>query len=152
MSTSGTRRRGVRRWPRRMSWLLGGTLVCLGALSGAFGTVAWLTVLCASSLSQMLLGVLALGVAPVVGGGALLWTGLGLLEAHAARSRVLALDEAQLAEAAHGGATASLIARRVGAGDVQELTHRLDELVARDVLALDISEEGELVYRPRAAV
>jgi hypothetical protein len=135
-----------------MSWLLGGFLVCLGALSGAFGTVAWLTVLCATSLPQMLLGVLGLGVAPVVGGGALLWTGLGLLEAHAARSRILALDEGQLAEAARGGATASLVARRVGTGDVPELTRRLDELVARDVLALDISDEGELVYRPRASL
>jgi hypothetical protein len=135
-----------------MSWLMGGILVCLGALSGAFGTVAWLTVLCASSLSQMLLGVLALGVAPVVGGGALLWTGLGLLETHAARSRVLALGEEQLAEAVRGGATAQAVARRVGTSEVVELTRRLDELVARDILALDISEEGELVYRARASL
>ena len=126
--------------------------MCLGALSGAFGTVAWLTVLCFQSFSRVLLGVLSLGVAPVVGGGALLWVGLGLLEAHAARGRVTALPDEQLAEATRGGVTAATLAQRFGLGDLDEVTRRLDDMVARDVLVLEVSEEGELWYRPRATL
>ena len=129
--------------------MLGGALVCLGALSGAFGTVAWLTVLCVPSFPRVLLGVLSLGIAPVVGGGAMLWAGLSMLEARAARGRVWSLPEPQLAEATKGGLTAPALALRLGLGDVRELEGRLDEMVARDALALDVSEEGELVYRPR---
>ena len=155
MSTSETRKRAqrIRRRParrsHRWSWFLGGLLVSLGALSGAFGTVAWLTVLCVPSFPRVLLGVLSLGIAPVVGGGAMLWAGLSMLEAHAARGRVWSLPVSHLLEAARGGQTAPTLALKLGVGDVKELTARLDQLVARDVLALDVSEEGELVYRPR---
>ncbi|MFT3773976.1 MAG: hypothetical protein QM820_52070 [Minicystis sp.] len=137
------------RWSQRLWWLLGGFLVCLGALAGAFGTVAWLTVLCAPSLPRMLLGVLSLGVAPVVGGGAVLWMGLSILETQAARARVHVLPEGHLVEAARGGATALMIAQRLGIGDVPEITRRLDDLVARDVLTLDVTEQGELIYQAR---
>jgi hypothetical protein len=129
--------------------VLGGFLVAIGALGGAFGTVAWLSVLCAPSLSQMLLGVLTLGLAPVVGGGAVLWVGLGILERQSARERVRALSDAHLVEGAQSGGTALAIAHRLGVGDVAEVTARLDELVARDVLALDLTDDGELVYQPR---
>jgi hypothetical protein len=131
--------------------LLGGVLVCLGALSGAFGTVAWLTVLCLPTFPRVMLGVLSLGVAPVVGGGALLWVGLGMLERSAARVRVRGLPDEQLVDATRNGLTAKALAVRLGVGELAELTRRLDDLVARDVLALDLSEEGDLVYRPRTA-
>ena len=160
MSTSGTpgrplhraRRRLDRRWSHRLWWLVGGFLVCLGALAGAFGTVAWLTVLCAPSLPAMLLGVLALGVAPVLGGGAVLWTGLSILETQASRARVLRLPESSIVEAARSGGTAAMIAQRLGIGDEEEITRRLDDLVARDVLVLDVTRDGELLYQPRRPV
>lgn len=147
-----TRRRPAHRYSPRWSWLLGGSLVCLGALSGAFGTVAWLTVLCLPTFPRVMLGVLSLGVAPVVGGGALLWVGLGMLERSAARVRVRSLPDDQLVDAVRNGMTARALASRMGIGDVAELTQRLDDLVARDVLVLDLSEEGNLVYRPRATL
>jgi hypothetical protein len=130
-----------------MSWALGGALVCVGALLGSFGTVAWLTVLCAPTFGRLILGVLALGAAPVVGGGALLWAGLGLLENEAARSRVRAVSDARFVEAAGSGASSSLVASRLGLGDVAEVEQRLDTLCARDQLALDVTDEGEVRYR-----
>ncbi|APR84074.1 Hypothetical protein A7982_09423 [Minicystis rosea] len=123
--------------------------MCLGALAGAFGTVAWLTVLCAPSLPRMLLGVFSLGVAPVIGGGALLWTGLSILEGQASRARVLAMPDAHIVEATRGGANAATIAQRLGIADVPEITRRLDDLAARDILALDVTNDGELIYQPR---
>ena len=122
-------------------------MVCSGALAGAFGTVAWLTVLCAPSFSHVMLGILALGVAPVAAGGALLWAGLSLLETESARSRVRSMPDGRLVEAARGGATAAVIALRLGICDALEVEHRLDELVARDALTLEVSEEGEVLYR-----
>ena len=119
----------------------------VGALTGAFGTVAWLTVLCASSFPEVLFGLLALGVAPVVGGGALLWAGLSVLEAQSARSRVRGISDAHIIECAQGGATSATIALRLGVGDTLEVERRLDDLVARDVLALVVSDEGEVLYR-----
>jgi|HubBroStandDraft_6_1064221.scaffolds.fasta_scaffold734080_1 hypothetical protein len=147
MRKSGTGGR-ARRARGGLFWLLGGLLVCLGALSGAFGTVAWLTVLCASSLSRVLLGMMSLGVLPVVAGGVLLWFGLGVLERQAARSRVWSLAVTQVADATEGGATARLVAERLGT-DPRETERRLDALVAEDVLSLDVSGEGDLSYRPR---
>lgn len=122
--------------------------MCLGALAGAFGTVAWLTVLCASSLPALLLGIAALGAAPVVGGGALLWAGLAVMERTAAKSRVRAVPDERLVEAAGTGATAPAIALRLGIGNPAEVEPRLDELVARDALALEITDQGEVVYKP----
>jgi hypothetical protein len=122
-------RRAEGHWDQRFAWILGGLMVCLGAMAGAFGTVAWLSVLCVPSFPQVMFGIFALGVAPVAGGGALLWAGLSIIEAESARSRVRALSDARFIEAAR----------------------RLDELVARDALALEISEEGEVVYRAAQA-
>jgi hypothetical protein len=152
MRRIGTRaaRRRARQWTQQFSWLAGGALVCLGALAGAFGTVAWLTALCAPSLGSLLVGVLALGVAPVLGGGGLLWAGLGILEAHAKRGRVRALPEDQLCEATRGGASAAAVAERLGVSELREITERLDELAAREILSLEIREDGELIYAPRA--
>lgn len=154
MSTNATWHRGRRArrgrdggLSRRLAWLLGGLLVCVGALAGAFGTVAWLAVLCAPSFPQILVGVFALGVAPIAGGGALLWAGLSVLEAESARSRVRAVPDARMIDAARGGATAKMIALRLGLGDQAEVERRLDHLVARDALALDVTEEGEVRYR-----
>jgi hypothetical protein len=122
-------------------------LVCAGALAGAFGTVAWLTVLCAPSFSQVMLGIVALGITPVVGGGALLWAGLSVLEAESARSRVRAISDGRFVDAARGGTTAAAVALRLGIGDAYEVEQRLDALVARDVLVLEVSNEGEVLYR-----
>jgi hypothetical protein len=142
------RRKGTRGvWGHRLAWLLGAALVSGGALLGAFGTVAWLTVLCASSFQRVLFGILGLGVAPVLGGGALLWAGLGVLEAQSARSRVRGLADERFVEAAHGGRTAAAVAAQLGAGDVREVEHRLDDLCAREILFLDVSDEGEVLYR-----
>jgi hypothetical protein len=148
--TSSERRRG--RWARDLAWLGGAVLVGVGAMLGAFGTVAWLTVLCASSAPQVMLGVLSLGVAPVLGGGALLWAGLSVLETHAVRSRVRSIPDARFVEAAQGGATSATIALRLGAGDPVEVELRLDELVSRDELTLVVTEDGEVLYRAPTGV
>lgn len=140
-----------RRWSHRFSWLSGVFLVCLGALAGAFGTIAWLTALCATSLPRMMLGMVSLGLVPVLGGGAMLWAGLGILEGYASRARVRDLPEGSLVEAARAGGSAEVIAARLGVADVGELTCRLDDLVAKEVLSLDIEDDGELSYRPTSA-
>ena len=120
---------------------------------GAFGTVAWLTVLCASSVPQVMFGVLLLGVAPVLGGGALLWAGLSVLEGHSARSRVRVIPDARFIESAQGGATVATVALRLGVvSEIVEVERRLDALVARDALALVVSEEGEVIYRAPSPV
>jgi hypothetical protein len=139
-------RRGRGRFTHRLAWFSGGSLVCLGALSGAFGTVAWLTVLCAP-FPAILLGVLALGAMPVVLGGALLWAGLSLLEAESARSRVRGVPEAYIVEAARAASTAKTIALRLGLGDVAEVERRLDDLVVHEALVLEVNEEGDVLYR-----
>jgi hypothetical protein len=127
-------------------------LVCLGALTGAFGTVAWLTTLCATSLRQMLVGIVGLGVAPVLGGGALLWAGLHLLEVESAKDRVRNLGDGRFIEAARQPGASRTIALRLGVPDVLEVERRLDALVARDQLMLDVTEQGEVLYRaPRDA-
>lgn len=135
------------RWGYRLAWLAGAALVCVGALLGAFGTVAWLTVLCASTFPQVVFGIVGLGILPVVGGGALLWAGLSILETQSARSRARALPDGRFVDAARGGGSPQVIAARLGIGDAIEVERRLDELVARDALAMEISEEGEVVYR-----
>jgi len=118
----------------------------LGALSGAFGTVAWLTVLCAP-FPRLLLGVLALGVAPVVVGGALLWGGLSLLEVASARRRARLVPEACIVEAARAGGTAATITSRLGLSDTVEIERRLDDLVVREALMLEVSAEGDVLYQ-----
>ncbi len=120
--------------------------MCLGALSGAFGTVAWLTVLCAP-FPTILFGVVGLGAVPLMVGAGLLWAGLSLLEAESARSRVRVMPEACLVEAARAGATAKTIALRLGLGDAAEVERRLDDLVVREALALEVGEEGDVLYR-----
>lgn len=147
-SGCGSKRRWAERWQYRLEWLLGGLFVAVGALSGAFGTVAWLTALCAPTLRGLLVGVIAMGVAPVIGGGALLWAGLGILETEAARARVRGFSDAHVISAAEGGATAEAIASRLGTSEVREVTRRLDDLVTRECLSLEITEDGELCYRP----
>lgn len=147
MSTTRTRSR----WSHRLGWLLGGFLVALGAVSGTFGTVAWLAVLCVPTFSSFIAGLLGLGVAPVVAGGALLWSGLRVLERQGARSRVYALPDQQIIAATQDGATVELVAARLGVLAVQDLTDRLDQLAAREVLDLQISEDGALLYSPRAS-
>jgi hypothetical protein len=122
-------------------------LVCFGALTGAFGTVAWLTALSATTFPQMVMGIIGLGVAPVLGGGALLWAGLHVLESEAARDRVRALGDARFIEATRGGATSATVALRLGIGDLLEVERRLDTLVAHDALLLDVTEQGEALYR-----
>jgi len=130
----------------RFACLSGGVLVCLGALSGAFGTVAWLTVLCAP-FPALLLGVLALGVAPVVVGGGLLWGGLSLLEVESARNRAHLVPEACIVEAVRTKGTAAEITARLGLSDAAEVERRLDDLVVRETLALEVSEDGDVLYR-----
>lgn len=129
--------------------MIGALLVCLGALSGAFGTIAWLTALCARTLPSMLVGMVSLGLVPVLGGGAMLWAGLGVLETQAARARVRDLPEPRIIEAVSTGGTVEAIADRLGMTDARELEDRLDALVAREILTLEIDGDGALVYCQR---
>ncbi len=81
-----------------------------------------------------------------MGGGALLWAGLSVLDAESARSQVRAIADARFIEAARGGTTARAAALRLGIGDVFEVEQRLDALVARDALVLEVNDEGEVIY------
>jgi hypothetical protein len=124
--------------------------VSVGAFSGAFGTVAWLSVLRLPTIPVLLLGVLFLGAAPLAVGVAMLWAGLSVVDTQMARSRVRAVPIPSIVAAVHGGATPQVVALRLGLSDVPEIEARLDELVAHDALALTLTDEGELYYRPLA--
>ena len=152
MGTRGTslRRSWARRahpWMHALRWIAGGALVGIGALCGAFGTVAWLSVLRAPSVTVVLLSLLFLSATPLTVGLSLLWAGLSVLEKQMIRSRVRALPERELLDAAEEAATARAIALRLGVSDVRETERRLDDLVVRERLALDVTDEGELIYR-----
>lgn len=133
----------------RFDNILGGLLMTLGLILGTFGTVAGLTVLFLPAFPSLVAGVVGLGMAPLAAGGALAWQGNRMLERHAAWSRVEALPEAQLVLAAHNGATAEVIAGRLGTTNVRDLTARLDDLTVREVLDLRFGDDGALLYEPR---
>jgi hypothetical protein len=133
-------------------WLMGGLLVIAGAVSGAFGAVAWLEALRIPSLLLALVAIVLLGVVPVMLGLGLVWTGLGVIEDEqpgATRMLDLMSDDA-LVDATQGGSTRDEVVTRIGACDLGEAERRLDDLVVREVLDLDVTEEGRLVYRPHA--
>jgi hypothetical protein len=143
MGTDGTR--GTTGQVAR--WLLGAVLLVAGALSGAFGAVAWLSALRIQSFALALIGVVLLGLVPVVLGLGLVWTGLGVLELDGEPERELTDEE--LLQAAGDGATRDEVAKALGRSDPREAERRLDQLVVRELLELDVTDEGGLVYRNR---
>lgn len=114
---------------------------------GAFGTIGWLVLLDAPSALVAMLGVLLLGAVPLLGGLTLLWLGLGIVEEEVSRTRALAVPDDALVAAAREGGNATLIAFRVGVADVRETEARLDALVVRERIALEVTDDGDLIYR-----
>jgi len=123
--------------------------VGVGAFVGAFGTIAWLFVLRVPSVTVVLLGMLFLGAAPLCLGLGLLWAGLHVLESELARGRIWTLPESQIVEAAGRGMALRDIVIRLGGTDTEETERRLDDLVVRDLLIMDVTEQGEVVYLRR---
>jgi hypothetical protein len=128
-------------------WLMGGLLVAAGALSGAFGAVAWLEALRMPSFLLALVGIVLLGIVPIIIGLGLVWTGLGVLEEPVAPQRAVSDDA--LLQATRQGATRDEVRLRIGRIDAVETERRLDDLVVRELLELEVTDEGQLVYRPR---
>lgn len=145
MRTGGTGEIGATAWIAR--WMLGVLLVGAGAISGAFGAVAWLSALRIQSFPLALIGVILLGLVPIVLGLGLVWTGLGVLELDQEPEQVLRDED--LVAAAGRGATREEVAHALGARDPEVAERRLDDLVVREVLELDLTEEGSLLYRAR---
>jgi len=140
------RTRGMTAGGRIARYGMGGLLIAAGALSGAFGAVAWLSALRIQSFPLELIGVILLGLVPIVLGLGLVWTGLGVLEMDEP-ARVP--TDAEFLAAASSGATREEVARSLGTRDPHEAERRLDDLVVREVLELDLTDEGSLVYRAR---
>lgn len=128
-------------------WLVGGLLVVSGAISGAFGAVAWLEALRIPSLFLALVGIVLLGIVPVILGLGLVWTGLGVIEDDPPRAALQVSDDVLL-QATKLGATRDEVALRIGPCDMSHAERRLDELVVREQLELDLTEDGALIYRP----
>jgi len=147
MRGTGRRTSRVGRAQAMVRWALGGGLVGVGAMVGAFGTIAWLFVLRVPSVSVVLLGMLFLGAAPLGMGLGLLWAGLSVIENEIGRARVWTISEEQIVEAAGKGTPLTEMVIQLGGTDLRETEKRLDDLVVRDVLSMDITEQGEIVYR-----
>jgi hypothetical protein len=133
--------------PSVAEYVLGNLLIATGAFFGAFGTIAWLAEARAPSVAVALLGAVVLGAIPLLVGLGILWAGFSVLEGE--EPPAWRVSDAQFVEAAREGATVAAVALRVGARSTREAETRLDALVVREALDLDVTEEGELLYRAR---
>ena len=128
--------------------LVGNTLVTVGALSSAFGAVGWLSALRSPSILTLALGFVLYGVLPVLVGVTFLWRGLGMIEEVESARRVDAVSRAALLDALRGGgATAREVAAKLCMPSTREAERALDRLVRDDLAKLDVTDDGELVYR-----
>ncbi|MDI1447429.1 hypothetical protein [Polyangium sp. 6x1] len=128
--------------------LVGNTLVTVGALSSAFGAVGWLSALRSPSILTIVLGFVLYGLLPLVVGVAFVWRGLGMIEEAEAARRVDAVGRAALLEALRGGgATAREVATKLSLPSARDAERALDGLVRDDLAKLDVTDDGELVYR-----
>ena len=138
---------------RLVRTLAGTALVIAGAFVGAFGAVAWLAALRIPSLAVAALGMMGLGVVPIAAGMVMLWSGLEILERATLEPRRLppVAPEALIAAGA-SGATPREVATRLRIADPGSAERLLDDLVVREALELEVSDDGDLVYRPRATL
>ncbi len=128
--------------------LVGNTLVTVGALSSAFGAVGWLSALRSPSILAIMLGFVCYGLLPLVVGIALVWRGLGVIEDVESARRVDAMSREMLLDALRGGgATAREVAVKLCLPSPREAERALDGLVREDLAKLDVTDDGELVYR-----
>ena len=128
--------------------LVGNTLVTVGALSSAFGAVGWLSALRSPSLLSIALGFVCYGLLPLVFGVALVWRGLGVIEDAESARQVDAVSRVMLLDALRGGgATAREVALRLCLPSARDAERVLDGLVRDDLAKLDVTDDGELVYR-----
>jgi hypothetical protein len=130
--------------------MLGNTFVAAGALSGAFGAVGWLAALRHPSILALVVGVLCYGLVPLIGGLGFVWYGLDLIEADQIASSRRFATRAALLEAVQDGATPLQVARKLRLTSAREAERELDDLVRRDLLELDVTDDGELFYHPPA--
>ncbi|MDC3980239.1 hypothetical protein [Polyangium jinanense] len=142
MGTQSTSSRGSGR-----KSLVGNTLVTVGALSSAFGAVGWLSALRSPSILTIALGFVLYGLLPLVVGVSFVWRGLGAIEEAEAARRADAVSRAALLDALRGGATAREVAARLCMPNARDAERALDGLVRDDLAKLDVTDDGELVYR-----
>ena len=138
---------------RLVRTLAGTALVIAGAFVGAFGAVAWLAALRIPSLAVAALGMMGLGVVPIAAGMVMLWSGLEILErGRRAPGRGPRGGPVGLSAAGGWGATPREVATRLRIADPGSAERLLDDLVVREALELEVSDDGDLVYRPRATL
>jgi hypothetical protein len=137
---------GNRRTPLVRRSLLGNALIAVGAVSGAFGAVGWLAALRYPSLVLLVLGVVFFGLVPLIAGMSMVWYGLDLLEEDLPRLERVGRSRIALLEAAKEGATATQVARRLRLATPSEIERELDGLVLEELLELDVTDDGELIY------
>ncbi|MRG94193.1 hypothetical protein [Polyangium spumosum] len=132
--------------------LVGNTLVTVGALASAFGAVGWLSALRSPSILAVALGFVLYGLVPLVVGVGLVWRGLGLIEEAESARRVDAVSRAALLDALRGdGLTAREVAVKLCLPNAHEAERVLDGLVREDLAKLEVTDDGELVYRRAGA-
>jgi hypothetical protein len=127
--------------------IAGHAQVAVGALSSAFGAVGWLSALRYPSLLALVVGFVCYGVLPLIAGLSLVWRGLDRLEDADAARQAEATSRAALLDAVRGGATAAEVARRLAWPSARDAERALDGLVIDDLARLDVTDDGDLVYR-----
>ena len=138
---------------RLVRTLAGTALVIAGAFVGAFGAVAWLAALRIPSLAVAALGMMGLGVVPIAAGMVMLWSGLEILERATLEPRRLppVAPEALIAAVA-SGAPPPPVATRLRLAATRRAARRHAHRVGPAALELEVSDDGDLVYRPRATL
>jgi len=132
-------------WKRR--GFVGNAFVTVGALTSAFGAVGWLSALRFPSTLMLMLAFVGYGLLPLAGGILLVWRGLDLIDEADGERRALSLSRVTLLEALEGGATARQVADKLRMPNAEDAERALDALVRDDLVRLDVTDEGELVYR-----
>jgi hypothetical protein len=136
----------TRRTSRLSHYVMGIAAIASGAVMGAAGTAGWISLLTIPSVVVAGLGVLFLGVVPIVVGLGLIWSGINALVEPV--SVVDLLPEARFVAAAGDGATREQIAYRLdlAPADWSSIEQRLDVLVIDERLELVLTDAGDLLY------
>jgi len=130
--------------------VVGQLLVATGAVASAFGAVGWLSALRAPSFLGFVVGVLGYGVLPLFFGLWLVWRGLDKLDEDALAEKNGFVIRAALLDAVQGGATAQEVAQKLALPSLKEAERELDGLVIDELAQLELTDDGDLVYRSTA--
>lgn len=124
-------------------------LVLIGTILVSFGLVSWISIPSTKSLSEIFLGIIYLGVWPLMLGISLVTFGLNLLDTFTFVKTKFPppKDDEFMCLINEGASLQDISSNRYLGLSEKEIEHRLDSLVIKDKLILDLTEEGELLYR-----